>query len=311
MYTLILFSADKATPLKSFGSLEKDSFDQLSHHCKCSNQKLPYHKDLHPICTSIFRLPPTTKNHLDPLMEQWSKWSTPLSRVWTHSHISRRTFYWYQTEADFFRPGIIFIMEQQLRWMFSEVDKLLTNRRENLLKWCPRSLGPEPEVIWVKMVSRPLIKHHPFPSNNIVVELQTKFNKILDNETRRSRYSTTINPAMRMDIKNYDNLGNLSFTGKCNFWKFIDAEVRILDHDSSSDKRNTSTTNSSISSHHNQHPKQSKSSLHQSWNRPEFTSPTHSKSYHSPNHRSGSMSGGSSTNDIWGEAGCRSKSYFH
>ena len=142
-------------------------------------------------------------------------------------------------QTDHFKPGILFVLEKQLDWIFREVDRALTARRDNLLKWSPGAVGPEPTIIWVKMIKRPFIKFHPFPNYNTVVELANKFNNIVDQETRKSHFAISISPDIRIDAENFDNLGNLSFLGKTRFWKFIDAEIRSLDKDKKYTHRNS------------------------------------------------------------------------
>ena len=154
-------------------------------------------------------------------------------------------------------------------------------------------MGPEPTIIWVKMIKRPFIKFHPFPHYNTVVELANKFNNIVDQETKKSRFAILISPDIRMDAENFDNLGNLSFLGKTRFWKFIDAEIRSLDKDKN---------------HTHKH------SLHSCLSPPPNSDQRHHlhrrKASHFNRRHDVRLPSQQINNDIWGEAGRRSRIKF-
>ena len=85
------------------------------------------------------------------------------------------------------------------------------------------AVGARPKIVQLKMLNRPHINYHPFPNYNNVVNLRSKFNSILQEKVCKSHFAFLIDPNVNMIQDNYDNLGNLMFQGKTQFWKTIDS----------------------------------------------------------------------------------------
>ena len=81
------------------------------------------------------------------------------------------------------------------------------------------------------MIRRPFIKHHPYVIYNLIVELQAKFNKILEEEAKRSLFLYIIELPYLHELNQefFDSTGNLTSTGKLDYWKCIDHQIKLLD----------------------------------------------------------------------------------
>ena len=96
-----------------------------------------------------------------------------------------------------------------------------------LLKRSPGSIGQDTKIIWVDMINPPFIRNHPFTNYNLIVDLHTKFNKALEMEAKKSKFSFIIQPKDHTRKSgNFDNFGNLTFQGKKEFWWDIDLHIQ-------------------------------------------------------------------------------------
>ena len=92
-------------------------------------------------------------------------------------------------QLDYFAPGIGFIIEQTMEWLFKQIERLIEAKCDFLRSKCAGALLHIPIVLWTHMINRPLINHYPYHTYNLVVELRSKFNRTINNEVRKSRYS--------------------------------------------------------------------------------------------------------------------------
>ena len=133
-------------------------------------------------------------------------------------------------QINHYEPGVVFIIEEQLNWLFRKLERSLTSRQECLMKHFLGAVEETPtSFIWIKMIKRPLIRGHPFPYYNLVVKLGKKFNQIIQELCHKSRYSSALTPAYLLDnTNNFDNYGNLIFTGKTRYWKHLDTKLHEI-----------------------------------------------------------------------------------
>ena len=125
-------------------------------------------------------------------------------------------------DLDYFVPGTLFILHQEIKWLSKQLDRVLTARWECLKQLSPGAVDTETKIIWINMLQRPFIKHPPFPTYNLVVKLRSKFNKILEQEARKSKYSYILDVKnVPRNSGNFDTMGNLTFAGKTEFWKEV------------------------------------------------------------------------------------------
>ena len=133
-------------------------------------------------------------------------------------------------QANHFKYGMNFILEDQLNWLAKKIEKALYMRRVDLKDKLLGAVGHEPRVIWVKMIQRPLVKGHTYKYYNNVVNLRRKFNTILDEMVSVTRNTHLIDPTDAFDdYVHYDHLGNLAHEGKFQFWRVIDSEFKKYD----------------------------------------------------------------------------------
>ena len=189
--------------------------------------------------------------------------------------------------TDYFFPGIGFILERIMNWLGKQLDRALTIRREALWNMCPGAVGPEPKILWVQMIKRPYIHHHPFPAYNLVCELRDKFNAILKLEASKSRYALVLEAPDQVDnARSFDAYGNLTFAGKQKFWRHIDTLICNMECDGRNGPKNDDDTNNFPLQRKNAHSPVSASRSN--------TQGTRYHQGHTPT---------KSNPDIWGEAG--------
>ena len=132
-------------------------------------------------------------------------------------------------QTDFFQPAVIFVLERELEWLFKNIDRALESCREALIAKNIGSVEGETKILWIQMLKHPFIKFHPFPNYNSVVEMCLKFNRLLQQEVKKSCYALTIDLDIEFSMENFDSFGNLTFGGKVKFWRYINAEFMKFD----------------------------------------------------------------------------------
>ena len=218
-------------------------------------------------------------------------------------------------QVDQFAPGTLFILEQILHWLAKNLDRAISIKRELLQDRCPGSVGKEPKIIWIQMINCPFIKRHPFFTYNLVVELRKQFNKLLIQEAKKSKYSLVMSISdLTGDLSNFNEYGNLTFEGKCQFWKQVDLQIRKLETDPQTSLQpwNTSTPAGSNTFHHKVRKEHIPQKGYQNVHHPKIQPPQQSS--HCRNRSSSSFSG---DGNIWGQAAVvsdkihKSKLYYH
>ena len=133
-------------------------------------------------------------------------------------------------ELNYFAPGTLFILDQELQWLAKSLDRAITARREKLREICSGAVGSQPKLVWVQMIHRPFIKNHPYATYNLIVELRGKFNSLLEQEARKSMYALIIETQNHSaDPEFFDSTGNLTYHGKVAFWLHIDREIKCYE----------------------------------------------------------------------------------
>ena len=217
-------------------------------------------------------------------------------------------------QTNFFKPGIGHILRQQLLWLCDNIQKSLESRKENLKKFYTGAMEPNtPKLVWIKMLKRLLIKNHPFPHYNMVVELRTLFNNLLDKQLSTLSDTFSIDPNIKFAENHFDDFGNLTLIGKHKFWKFINAELRSIDKPPSSSYLQTQHKEKDVSvfptNHH--HDWQWQGQRHCLPNASKQAQPIHQGNHHHEQNCSLHHYLFDRTlthpKDIWGEVGRRSK----
>ena len=129
--------------------------------------------------------------------------------------------------ANHFLFGIHIILEKIVPWLVKEIEKMLKIRKEGLKDHLLGATGPDTKLIWVSMIERPLINHHPSKIYNNTVNLRRKFNSTLQNELAITKNSFYIETEGIFDsYTDYDHFGNLTSEGKKHFWKYVDTSIK-------------------------------------------------------------------------------------
>ena len=115
-------------------------------------------------------------------------------------------------ELNYFVPGTLFILDQEMQWLTKNIDRLIITRHEQLRHKSPGAVGSQPKLVWIQMIHRPYIRNHPYATYNLVVELRHKFNQFLEQEARKSMFAYVLemeDTSQNPDF--FDSTGNLTF----------------------------------------------------------------------------------------------------
>ena len=189
-------------------------------------------------------------------------------------------------QADFFQPGIGYVMGVQLDWLLKNIHRAIKMRKEDLKSFYKGTIKEqEPRIIFLKMLQRPYRRNHPFPSYNMVIDLRIKFNRTLEQTTKKYPNMSTLDLNEALSSQMFDNFGNLTHLGKIAFWRTLDTMIKNLDLEPGPVDTNTCAHCSTATPFRSA-----------SWNGP------YAPNLHHTNNRN------SHSDDIWGEAGRRSLS---
>ena len=120
--------------------------------------------------------------------------------------------------AKVFDYGVSRTPEDTLKWLLIKINPAIEERKENLLKLRLGSVTSvtEPRLIWVTMVTRPTCE------NKKTFALTRKFNEILEDVVSGDKRSHIMKPYLSHHNGLFDRSGDLTPTGKEEYWKQID-----------------------------------------------------------------------------------------
>ena len=129
---------------------------------------------------------------------------------------------------DYYDHGVKELIEDNVRWLLKNMAKAVLRRYEDLHTKRPGSFLELPKFIWLKMLARPItdiieLKH--------VWSLKSKFNRVLDNFTSIEKYMDTMLLDNMEELAYFNQYGNLTGTGKNQFWIRLNTQFRKLDKD--------------------------------------------------------------------------------
>ena len=108
-------------------------------------------------------------------------------------------------------------------------------------------------VIWIAMINRPFIRNYPYKTYNRIVELRTIFNKTLEEEARKSKFSLVLyTDDLNSNPEFFDDFGNLTYLGKQKFWRNVDYYLKRCENNQESLKPWQRKDNGD---HHKAHPR--------------------------------------------------------
>ena len=149
-------------------------------------------------------------------------------------------------QMNFFKPGLLHLLEKCMAWLGKTLKEPYLPTEKKLRDILPGSMGPEPTIIGVGMINHPFIRNHPFKTYNLVVDFRTKFNQILQSEAKKSRFALVLRPTNTLDYSHhFDNFGNLTFSGKKEYWRFLDSKLK--NHDRNEELLSTDMDNTKVS----------------------------------------------------------------
>ena len=112
-----------------------------------------------------------------------------------------------------------------IQWLLDQISRAIEIHKENLYNRKPGALatGSEPRLIWVAMLKRPIIHDAKWAA---IYSLTWKFNEILEQVIACDRRSHILKPNLPGDASLFDIWGNLTASGKIDYWCEIDKQVR-------------------------------------------------------------------------------------
>ena len=127
--------------------------------------------------------------------------------------------------------GVSSSIQCNVYWLLHQMSKALLTRREDLKgKWMGAVTGTLTRIIWVKMLTRPMISDSRLKK---IFALKRKFNDILAEfiELEASMHLIEI-PNME-EHKYFNKFGDLTNSGKRNFWRGFCKALKSLDQEPS------------------------------------------------------------------------------
>ena len=128
--------------------------------------------------------------------------------------------------------GLEVLMEENLSWLFRQMNKVIERRRQDLMYKKPGAVAGsfEPRVIWVKMMNRPFDEESEVHME--LKQIRAKFNSCLEELVRKERYMYIMNLNV-FEIGNiediFDSTGKLTREGKLSFWQELDSIFKRFD----------------------------------------------------------------------------------
>ena len=122
------------------------------------------------------------------------------------------------------------ILFEQVDWLAKNMETVLDLRKEDIKYKNPGALwsNAEPRIIWVKMLTRPIIRdaYKPF-----VFAQCAKFNESIDEIASTYKHSHVLTVNLSDEKSLFDRSGNLSPNGKIILWREINITMRAFDRD--------------------------------------------------------------------------------
>ena len=126
-----------------------------------------------------------------------------------------------------FSYGVSRITGRYLNWLITEIDKLVSGRREELRKRKAGSVGgSEPKIIWGRMMDRPNISY------NDMLAVRIKYNSILEDilANKRNHYILDVSKEVVHPL-NFMYNNQINASGRNDFWLAIDRQLELFDYD--------------------------------------------------------------------------------
>ena len=130
--------------------------------------------------------------------------------------------------TNIFDNGIKKSIFDHLHWLCQQIGRNLLARRENLRDQNPGAVPYfHTKVIWVKMLSRPISDD---PKLSQVWRLRRKYNDVMDDLLDIEEYMHILNIHDMEEFKYFDNRGNLTSSGKHQFWLNFNDQLKSFEY---------------------------------------------------------------------------------
>ena len=86
--------------------------------------------------------------------------------------------------------GVMLLLEEQLDWLFAQMEKYVTRRRDNLKEKRADSIlmsTHEPRFIWIAMIDRPFTTDYKLKR---ILDLKNRFNELHHSHVEHEKYTT-------------------------------------------------------------------------------------------------------------------------
>ena len=123
--------------------------------------------------------------------------------------------------------GIVELLDDILNYTANEIITNVETRKEDLRskRACALYSSGEPRYIWVKMITRPIIKN----AGKYVFPHTQRYNEALERMVLKKKYSHILEPNVPENRSMFELNGELSIEGKIVLWNEINRLIKNLD----------------------------------------------------------------------------------
>ena len=125
--------------------------------------------------------------------------------------------------TDHFNFGVMHMLQEQVMWLFAQLEKTVNRRRDDLKVKRPGAISMstyEPHFIWIAMIDRPFTTDYRLKK---ILGLENRFNELLRNMVEKEKYHYIMHLQLpQSDPQLFTCTGRLSSHGKNTFWSAFD-----------------------------------------------------------------------------------------
>ena len=122
--------------------------------------------------------------------------------------------------------GIQNLMHDAVHWLARNFEISLDLRRADIKEKNPGALwsSAEPRLVWVKMITRPMIKNRGHIFSHC-----KKFNDIIEDLIHTYKHTHVLPVEFPDNKKLFERSGNLTNKGRVMFWREVNIQMRVFD----------------------------------------------------------------------------------
>ena len=120
------------------------------------------------------------------------------------------------------------VIGASLHYIIKQMDMYISRQQQGILLQKPGALMRDefPKIIWIRMMKRPNLKS---PAAVSTFAMHGKFNSILEERLHDGNADNHFIMSIKVTSEEYDMTGNLTSTGKANFWKEVNRGLECFD----------------------------------------------------------------------------------